>query len=343
MIFPGLPVRHKMPPLFGESERNLKTKAFDREVAADRRSRREITDDFRLEKTMTTRLASAPTPHAEFFPPPRSNRSPAHWLGMIQHDVNELTKFWPVVQNLVTQDLRVRYHRSVLGFFWTLLNPILMMTTLALVFSQLMGSVEEGPSRYAIYLFAGMVPWTFLSGCLNECSYCIIMNEGLIRKIYLPKLVFPLTRILTNLTTFVLSMGALFLLLVPLGAKFSPALLALIPAVALLSIFALGLGLILATLNTFFRDAGHLVGVILQAWYFATPIIYRAQFLSPAGQRRIWLNPAYAFIRMFQIVIDEGRWPDPTTIAIAAGIAAVSLGVGYVAFKCHEDKLVFRL
>ena len=276
---------------------------FDREAAAHRRSGPGITDDNRLEMTMTTRTSSTPTRQTDFFPSPRPARTPLHWLGLIRRDVVELRKFWPVIQNLVTQDLRVRYHRSVLGFFWTLLNPILMMTTLALVFSQLMGSVEQGPSKYAIYLFAGMVPWTFLSGCLSECSYCIITNEGLIRKIYLPKLVFPLTRVLTNLTTFVLSMGALFLLLVPLEARFSAALLALPLAVALLALFSLGLGLILATLNTFFRDAGHLVGVILQAWYFATPIIYRAVFVAGGSKAPL----AQSGVRVHSDVSDRHR------------------------------------
>ena len=126
-----------------------------------------------------------------------------------------------------------------------------------------------------------MVPWGFLSGSLNDCAYCIIFNEGLIRKIYLPKLVFPLARVLINLTTFVLSMAALFLLLEPLGARFSLPMLLLPVVIVLFTAFVLGLGLIVATTNTFFRDCGHLVAVILQAWYFATPIIYDE--VVPAG------------------------------------------------------------
>src|SRR5262249_15115926 len=162
------------------------------------------------------------------------------------------------------QELRVRYQRSMLGFLWTLLNPILMMATLTLVFSQLFGMTRE---HYALYLFAGMVPWGFLNGALNDCAFCIISNEGLIRKIYLPKLVFPLSRVLINLTTFVLSMAALFILLEPLGARLSLPMLLLPVVIVLMAAFVLGLGLIVATTNTFFRDCGHLVAVILQAWY----------------------------------------------------------------------------
>jgi ABC-type polysaccharide/polyol phosphate export permease len=283
---------------------------------------------------------SSPPPHVEYFPSPGVAHPAPRRLAAIVADYRELFRFRAVIQNMVVQELRVRYQRSVLGFFWTLLNPILMMGTLTLVFSQVF-NVEDW-RKYAIYLFAGMVPWTFLTGAINDCAYCIIAHENLIRKIYLPKLVFPLARVLIHLTTFVLSMVAMFLLLKPLGAKFSLPLL-LLPAITMLiGLFALGLGLIVATMNTFYRDCGHLVSVFLQAWYFATPIIYYPTLLPASVRWRFWLNPAYPFIRLFQDVI-RGFWPSWPTFLVAAAIALVSLGVGYATFKFFEDKLVFRL
>lgn len=287
---------------------------------------------------MSIRTAPSP-PHTEFFPTAAGPRAPARWLAAILDDVRQLKRFWAVVQNMVVQDLRVRYQRSMLGFFWTLVNPILMMATLTVVFSQLMHTEWQ---KYVIYLFAGMVPWTLLSGSLNDCAFCIIQNESLIRKIYLPKLIFPLTRVLINLTTFVLSLGALFLLLAPMGAKFSLPMLMLPLAIALFTTFTLGLGLLVATMNTFFRDCSHLVTVFLQAWYFATPILYEAtQFGSSSWL--LSLNPAYPFIRLFQVIIRDGQWPNLGMISVAAAVATASLGVGYAAFKCYENKLVFRL
>jgi ABC-2 type transport system permease protein/lipopolysaccharide transport system permease protein len=241
---------------------------------------------------------------------------------------------------MVVQDLRVRYQRSMLGFLWTLLNPILMMATLTFVFSTIFRVNKE---NYVVFLYAGMVPWNFLSGSLNDSAFSIISNEALIRKIYLPKVIFPLTRVLINLTTFLLSMAALFLLLKPIGARITPQLV-LLPVVVLLFLaFTLGLGLIVATANTFYRDCGHLVSVFLQAWYFATPIIYETSLLPPGAQWRFWLNPAFPFIRLFQMILYEGHWPQLSLFLIAAGVATACLGVGYVSFKCHEDKLVFRL
>src|SRR5262249_37222196 len=146
-------------------------------------------------------------PHVEYFPPPPSPRVPSVWLTRIADDRRELVKFWPVVRNMVVQELTVRYQRSFLGFVWTLLNPLLMLATLGFVFSHLFKTVEN----YPLFLFAGMVPWSFLSISLSDSAMSIIVNEGLIRKIYLPKLVFPLARVLISLVTLVFSLGAMFL------------------------------------------------------------------------------------------------------------------------------------
>ncbi len=280
-------------------------------------------------------------PHAEYFPSAEADLGPTRWLAVLRNDARELTHFWPVVQNMVAQELRVRYHRSILGFLWTLINPILMMATLTMVFSQVFN--KEDWKEYAIFLFAGQVPWTMFTGSLSDCATSIVANEGLIRKIYLPKLVFPIARVMINLTTFLLSLIALYILAGFIGAKLSPSMV-LLPAIILLfTTFALGLGLILAVANTFYRDTGHLITVILQAWYFATPIIWGENGLPKTLETRCWLNPAYPFIRMFQLIIRDGQWPTSTMFLAAAFIATVSLGIGYVTFKLHENKLVFRL
>jgi ABC-type polysaccharide/polyol phosphate export permease len=283
----------------------------------------------------------AKVPHADYFPLPPSPRGPSLWLARIREDRRELVRFWPVIQNMVVGELRVRYQRSILGFVWSLLNPLLMMVVLCLVFSSLPGNKEV--KNYPLFLFAGMVPWSFLSICVNECTMCIITNEGLIRRIYLPKLVFPLARMVIGLVTFVLSLGALFLLLWPLGARLHPAMVLLPVAIILLGMFSLGLGLIVATANTFFRDCGHLVSVVLQAWYFATPILFPIETFAEPLRLRLRLNPAYYFIELFHKVLHAGEWPRVSLVATAALIAIATLGIGYAIFKSHEDKMVFRL
>jgi ABC-type polysaccharide/polyol phosphate export permease len=282
---------------------------------------------------------SSSTPQTETFPAAPAPRAPSLWRKRLLEDREQLPRFWPVIQNLVIQDLRVRYQRSILGFFWTLLNPLLMMAILSWVFSVLFRAIDN----YPVFLFAGMVPWGFLSGSVNECAMSIIANEGLIRKIYVPKLVFPLARVLINLVTLLLSMGSLFLLLWPLGARLSLPMI-LLPGVILLFVaFTLGLSLIVATANTFYRDCGHLVTVFLQAWYFATPILYRAEDFPAPTQWRFRVNPAYYFIDLFHDIVCFGRWPQFSSWLLATAIAVASLGIGYAIFKSQEDKMVFRL
>jgi ABC-2 type transport system permease protein/lipopolysaccharide transport system permease protein len=278
-------------------------------------------------------------PHAEFFPPPPAPRVPNLWLARIAADRRELVKFWPVVRNMVVQELKVRYQRSFLGFVWTLLNPLLMLATLGFVFSHLIKTV----GNYTLFLFAGMVPWSFLSVSLSDAATSIINNEGLIRKIYLPKLIFPLARVLIALVTLVFSLGAMFLLLWPMGARPSWSMLLFPLALGLFAIFTLGLSLVVATANTFYRDCGHLISVFLQAWYFATPILYPATNFPGRSQWLFRLNPAYYFIELFHDIVFSGRWPHLDLWATATVIATVSLGVGYAIFKSQEDKMVFRL
>lgn len=289
---------------------------------------------------MSTRTSATP-PHAEYFPPVPDGDTSRQWWWMLADDVMLLRQYWPVTRNFVVQDLRVRYQRSLLGFVWSLLNPILMMAVMTVVFANLLGRGGDWKA-YALYLFAGQLPWIMLSTSLNECAFSMIGNEALIRKIYLPKFIFPLSRVLFNLVNFLLSLAALFLLMMPLGARVSLPMLWLPCIVVLYTGFILGLGLLLSVLNTFYRDCGHLIGVILQAWFFATPILYEAE----QYKTQPWfltLNPAYAFIRQFHMVIRDGRWPDACTVIVSIVLVFVSLGVGYAAYKSNEDKLVFRL
>lgn len=255
-------------------------------------------------------------------------------------DVAAVLRFRHVVQQFVTQELRVRYQRSALGFLWTLLNPILIMTTQALVFSMIF---EIRTANYAVHLFAGMIPWSFLSLSVNEAAASLMQNEGLIRKIHVPKLIFPLVRVLVNLATCGLSLAALFLMLIPLGAPVSTALLALPAALALFAVFTLGLALAVAVLNTYYRDVGHMVGVLLQVWYYATPILYPVSLFPENIRARFDLNPAWPFVQLFQNILSAGVWPPADIWLRAAVVAAITLGIGYALYKRFEPRLVYRL
>ena len=251
------------------------------------------------------------------------NQRLASARSVIVRDIAEFHEYQGVIVNLVAQELQVRYQRSMLGFLWTLVNPALMMGTQALVFSRLFRGIGGmGPWEYAIFLFAGAMPWTFLASSITDSTTSLIQQEGLIRKIYVPKWIFPLARVLIQSITFTLSLIALFIMMWPLGATVSSSLLALPLAILLIGIFTMGMGLI---------------------WYFLTPIIYRADFLPTNERWKFWLNPAYPFIRLFQIIIHESQWPPAWLFMLATCIAIGTLGAGYSIFKSQEKKIIFRL
>jgi ABC-type polysaccharide/polyol phosphate export permease len=318
--------------------KNKRARKIPRRFArAGVKSAKDNTSDGMIEG-MDARTVAGP-PDAEFFPPPPRPNGPSVWLSTLKDDRRELLRFWPVLQNMVVSELRVRYQRSILGFFWTLLNPILMMVILSLVFSGLNPEIRN----YPLFLFAGMLPWIFLSTCLSDSSMCIVLNEGLIKKIYVPKLIFPLARLLVSLVTFLLSLVAMFVLIWPLGGRLSPSFVFLPLAIGLLAVFVLGLSLMVATANTFYRDCGHLVSVFVQAWYFLTPILFPIGRFPENIRWRFRLNPAFYFIELFHQIIVAGCWPQIGLVAAAFVISMGSLGIGYVIFKSQEDKMVFRL
>ena len=272
----------------------------DQARSAERRHGWESCKAWKFDRLPSSRTRSFSRPRRR-----RAGRSAGS--AALREDRRELVRFWPVVQNMVVQELRVRYQRSFLGFVWTLLNPILMMAILSWVFSHIMAGTIP---NYPLFLFAGMVPWSFLSISLNDCAFSIIQNEGLIRKIYLPKLVFPLVAGADRAG----DVRSLARCVVP-AAWFLWA-----PGRRLrcfscrwrlrsLAVFALGLGLIVATLNTFYRDCGHLIAVVSPGLVLrdSDPLSDRAS--SRTAQWRLRLNPAFYFIEIFHDILYAGHGP----------------------------------
>lgn len=255
-------------------------------------------------------------------------------------DVADLSRYRYVLYNFVSHDLKLRYHRSVLGFLWTLLHPILMMAVLTIFFSNFMGRNIDG---YALYLFSGMLPWIFFSTTVANSAACLIQSQSLIRKIYLPKLLFPTSRMLINLVNLLLSMAALFVLFQFLSAKVTWALVMLPLGIVFLAVFTQGLAMLAATVNTFYRDFGHILTILLQAWYFATPILYQPNILNPRLQRIVAWNPVHVILKIFQNAIYFHEFSSASDLQRAGLCALCSLLIGYVAFKVNEDRFIFRL
>ena len=256
-------------------------------------------------------------------------------------EFKDLWVYRGVLWNLISQQLKILYRRSTLGFLWTLLNPLLSMAILIIVFSNIMKFPQKD---YAVYLFSGLVPWTFFSQTIELGKSIFIMNEQFLRRIYVPKNIFPLSVVFSNLVNFILSLVVLFVLgKIFFDVKISMALLFLPISILTLIIFASAITMFFSVLSVFYRDFAHLTSILLMLLFYATPIIYPADLLPQKYLLILRLNPMYHIIDLFHRPIFYHTLPGLENILIAF---IVSIGTFVIAFgflSINRYNVVYRL
>lgn len=245
-----------------------------------------------------------------------------------------------VLKQLVAQQLILRYRRTLLGYLWTLINPLLMMSVMAVVFSTLF---KADLKTFAVSLFAAMIPWNFFSSVVTQSGSSFINNEGLIKKIYLPKVIFPLSITFALLIDSLLSFLALFAIIVALGGTLSWSLLFLPISFLLLFLFALGLGLIMSIATVFFRDLQHVILIAMQGLFFLTPILYKHDALAGKVAWLVGMNPVTPFIALFRAPLIEAALPSGSILLQTVAISFSAMAIGLFVFLGKEKKIVFRL
>lgn len=245
-----------------------------------------------------------------------------------------------VLQQLIAQQLILRYRRTVLGYLWTLINPLLMMSVMAVVFSTLF---KADLKTFAVFLFAGMIPWNFFSSVVTQSGAAFINNEGLIKKIYLPKAIFPLSIACALLIDSLLSFIALFVIILALGGTLSWSLLFLPISFLLLFLFAMGFGLLMSIATVFFRDLQYVIAIAMQGLFFLTPVLYKHDALVGKVAWLVGLNPVTPFIALFRVPLIEATLPSGQVLLQVTTISVVTMAVGLFVFLRNEKKIVFRL
>jgi ABC-type polysaccharide/polyol phosphate export permease len=258
-------------------------------------------------------------------------------LSQLASKLAELYRYRELLKNLVVTELKLRYRRSVLGLLWTMLNPLLMMIVLSVVFSTIM---RFNVKNYAVLLLSGLLPWTFFTQSVTLALMSVVSKGNLLKKVYIPKALIPLSSVLACLVNFLLSLVPLVALLLVLGKPLHLTLLFLPVPIVLLALFTCGVALVFAGLNVFFRDFTHMTEVILQAWFYLSPIIYTAEMLPPGYRFIIGWNPLAYLIPCFRLPIFEGRLPPLETIAVAGISAVVVAGVGFLGFLRFERHFI---
>lgn len=255
--------------------------------------------------------------------------------------LNGLYTYKDLVKQLVTKDIKLKYRRSFLGYLWSILNPLLIMTVMVVVFSQIFRFEID---NYPVYLIIGQTLFNFMSESTGQAIHSILGNAPLLKKVYVPKYIFTLSKVTSSLVNLLFSLGAMLIVFVVSRIQFSFYML-LIPLILIeLYIFCLGLGLFLAQAAVFFRDIQYIYNVFITVWMYLTPIFYPISILPDKVRDFVVnLNPMYFYVEQFRVVVLEQQLPAMNLVfggCIAAGIALL---LGIWSFLKSQDKFILYI
>ncbi|MEQ2563873.1 ABC transporter permease [Ventrimonas sp. CLA-AP-H27] len=247
----------------------------------------------------------------------------------------------PLLEQLVVKDIKLKYRRSFLGYLWSILNPLMIMGIMVLVFSNMFRFDIE---NYPVYLIIGQTIFNFVSDATNQAMWSITGNAALMKKTYVPKYIFTLSRVTSSFVNMVFALGAMLLVFVICRIRFNWNMLFIPVILVQVYVFALGLGLFLASGTVFFRDIQYIYGAFLTAWTYATPLFY------PIGQLPLklqWLikhfNPLYSFIAQFRTIVLNGMLPDVRLIIYGFFVSLLMMGIGTLVFLKSQDKFILYI
>jgi ABC-type polysaccharide/polyol phosphate export permease len=245
--------------------------------------------------------------------------------------LNDMVRSRELLLNLTRRELRARYKRSALGFAWSMLNPLLMMGVFTIVF----GTIFAAPvADFPLFFLAGYLPWSFFQASAMVGTSCVVANGPLITKVYFPRALLPVSVVLSQLVHFGLALLVFFAALLVVGYNFLPYLPVLVAGVALLALFATGVSMFLAALNTTVRDVQEFTPVLFLLWFYATPVVYPVD-LVPSGrlQTLIQANPLTSYVTVVRNCLYDLELPSAATWGLCLGWAIVSIVVGTTVFN----------
>jgi ABC-2 type transport system permease protein len=251
-----------------------------------------------------------------------------------------LEKYKYLLIDLVVRDVKVKYRRSVLGFFWSILNPLLMMLVITAVFSNIF---KFDIKNFPVYYMTGILIFNFVAEATSLSLTSIIGAAGLIKKVYIPKYIFPLQKCVFAFVNMIFSLVAVIIIYVILQVPLHLTLLLFWVPMLYATVFSFGLGLILASANVFFRDVGHLYSVWITAWMYLTPIIYPESILPRMVKNILIFNPMYHYVTYIRNIMIYGVLPSFSDNFICIGLAVLFFGIGIALFKKTQDRFILYI
>ena len=247
-----------------------------------------------------------------------------------------LKKYQPLIHELVSRDLKVKYRRSFLGYIWSILNPLLMMLLQSIIFSYMF---RNDIPNFPLYLICGNTLFTFFNETTSMGLTSVIQNAPLI----IPKFIFPISQAVSRFVTMLFSFGAVLLVMIFTRATFYWTIfLSWLPLV-LLFFFSCGLGLLLSALAVYFRDMMHLYSILTMGWMYATPLFYPITALPETLQKLMKLNPLYHYINLFRNLMMYGNIPGPNTWIACISCAVASMAIGLLVFRKLQKNFILYI
>ena len=241
-----------------------------------------------------------------------------------------------LVVELVKRELKVRYRRSAMGFVWTMLQPLMMMAVLHIAFST---AFRFNVANYPVYVLSGVLFWNFFSQGIVTSMNSLRGNAGLIQKLPVPIAVFPLATVIAGLVNLVFALVPLLGVLVVTGHPLHASLLFLPVAILIAGVFTLGAGLLLAPLSVFFYDVVEMVGGVMTALMFLTPVMYPMQIVPEKWRWVVRYNPVRSILEIFRDPLFYGKVPPIEHITVAVGVSLIAFVVGVLAFRRARHRI----
>lgn len=262
-------------------------------------------------------------------------------------------KYRYLLSQLVTRDFKVKYKRSVLGVLWSVLNPLLTMIILYVVFTTFFGMGKtKGIKDYAVYLLSGLVIWNYFSEATNLALGAVVTNFNLLTKVYMPKYIFTLSKVLSSALNMLFSLVPLYLIVGIEAARhqvpFGWTNLLLPYDLVMVIIFSMGMGLLLSAMTVFFRDMFYIWGVVLTAWMYFSPIMYSLDLVTNKWYTGFVMtlmkfNPMYHYLNFARKILLNNQVPAPSQFLYTFIFSAVMLVIGILFFRSKQDNFVYYI
>lgn len=243
----------------------------------------------------------------------------------------EIYNYRSMIFSLVRRELRGRYKGSFLGFFWTFLNPLLQLLVYSLVFSVI---VRVDVEKYYLFLFVALIPWLFFSSGLTAGAGVIINNKDLVKKIYFPREVLPISHVVTNFINMLLSFIVVFVVIIFSGIEVNFVALMFLPLIFIIEfLMVLGITFLVSALTVYLRDLEHIMTIGNMAWMYLTPILYSISMVPERFIPILMLNPMASVILAYRDILYYGRIPQLATLIGAVAMGIIVLIIGYLVFS----------